>query len=82
MKKGLFKSNNRLRGERIVVHDSCYLGRYNNIYDEPRQIIKGITGRAPMEMENRGHDSFCCGAGGGRMWLEEDADTRVKQRTN
>jgi Fe-S oxidoreductase len=82
MKKGLFKSNNRLRGERIVIHDSCYLGRYNNIYEEPRNIIEGIAGRTPMEMQNKGHNSFCCGAGGGRMWLEENADTRVnRERT-
>jgi Fe-S oxidoreductase len=82
MEKGQFKSNNKLRGERIVIHDSCYLGRYNNIYEEPRNIIKGLTGRAPMEMQNKGHNSFCCGAGGGRMWLEENADTRVnRERT-
>ena len=80
--KGRFKPNNRLRGERIVIHDSCYLGRYNNIYQEPRHVIEGITGRLPMEMENTRQNSFCCGAGGGRMWLEENADTRVnRERT-
>ena len=79
MKKGIFKSNYRLRGERIVIHDSCYLGRYNNIYEEPRHIIKELTGRAPMEMDYKRQDSFCCGAGGGRMWLEENADTRVNR---
>ncbi len=77
--KGLFKTNNRLRGERIVFHDSCYLGRYNNIYDEPRSVIESAAGEAPLEMNNKGKSSFCCGAGGGRMWLEEDAETRVNR---
>lgn len=80
--QGLFRSNNKFRGERIVFHDSCYLGRYNNIYDEPRSVIQGMAGKAPMEMEKNRHNSFCCGAGGGRMWLEENADTRVnRERT-
>jgi Fe-S oxidoreductase len=80
--KGLLQLNGKLRDERIVIHDSCYLGRYNNIYEEPRRVIEGITGSAPLEMENKGRESFCCGAGGGRMWLEEDAGTRVnRERT-
>ncbi len=80
--RGLFRTNNRLRGERIVFHDSCYLGRYNNIYEGPRNVIESAAGRAPLEMDNKGKSSFCCGAGGGRMWLEEDAGTRVnRERT-
>jgi Fe-S oxidoreductase len=80
--KGLFKSNNRFRDEKIVIHDSCYLGRYNNIYEEPRHIIKKVAGKSPMEMNDKRQNSFCCGAGGGRMWLEENADTRVnRERT-
>jgi Fe-S oxidoreductase len=63
---------------RVVIHDSCYLGRYNNIYDQPRAIIKACSnGRAPAEMERCGEKSFCCGAGGGRMWMEELDGKRI-----
>jgi Fe-S oxidoreductase len=80
--KGLFKSNGKFKNERIVIHDSCYLARYNNMVEEPRSLIKGVAGARPIEMENNGRDGFCCGAGGGRMWLEEEADARVnRERT-
>ncbi|MCJ7769552.1 MAG: (Fe-S)-binding protein [Dehalococcoidales bacterium] len=55
----------------IVFHDSCYLGRYNNIYKAPREAIALATNQAPVEMERHHDRSFCCGAGGGRMWMEE-----------
>jgi Fe-S oxidoreductase/nitrate reductase gamma subunit len=61
----------------VVFHDSCYLGRYNGIYDAPREVIASVTGRAPCEMERRLEKSFCCGAGGGRMWMEESAGTKI-----
>ncbi len=60
-----------------VFHDSCYLGRYNNIYNEPRAIIKAASGSAPLEMKRCGEESFCCGAGGGRMWMEELIGKRI-----
>jgi len=71
----------RLRGEdslgRVVIHDSCYLGRYNQIYRQPREILRMATGHNPLEMDRRLENSFCCGAGGGRMWMEESAEHRL-----
>jgi Fe-S oxidoreductase len=56
---------------KIVFHDSCYLGRYNAIFEPPRRVIASATGGQPAEMERNRDKGFCCGAGGGRMWMEE-----------
>lgn len=61
----------------ILFHDSCYLGRHNDIYAAPREVIKLATGNAPVEFSRSGGDSFCCGAGGGRMWQEEQGGERI-----
>ncbi|MED4632252.1 (Fe-S)-binding protein [Peribacillus frigoritolerans] len=63
--------------EAIAYHDSCYLGRYNNIYDIPRQILTSIPGVKVLEMERNKQDSMCCGAGGGMMWIEEKQGKRI-----
>ncbi len=63
---------------KLVFHDSCYLGRYNQIYEAPRRVIAAVTGHMPMELDRNHGRSFCCGGGGGRMWLEE----RVGQLIN
>jgi Fe-S oxidoreductase len=66
--------------KRITYHDSCYLGRYNGIYSEPREIIEHVTGGTPpAEMESNRENSFCCGAGGGRMWMEETLGIRINK---
>lgn len=72
---GKIKLDNK-SAEKVVFHDSCYLGRHNDVYEAPRDVIKG-TGATVLEMERNMDKSFCCGAGGGRMWMEEDLGTRI-----
>ncbi|HEY6871799.1 MAG TPA: heterodisulfide reductase-related iron-sulfur binding cluster [Geobacteraceae bacterium] len=63
----------------VLFHDSCYLGRHNDIYRAPREAIEKATGKAPAEFERNLESSFCCGAGGGRMWQEEFTGTRINR---
>lgn len=64
--------------ERVVYHDSCYLGRYQQEYEAPRKLLRtlGVTVLEPSRTRSK---SFCCGAGGGRMWMEEEAGHRVNE---
>ncbi|KRF13275.1 (Fe-S)-binding protein [Paenibacillus sp. Soil787] len=76
VKEGHLKPQYEVR-ERITYHDSCYLGRYNEVYEEPRNVLRAIPGVELVEQDRSRENSMCCGAGGGMMWMEETAGTRV-----
>lgn len=63
--------------KKVTYHDSCYYGRYNEIYDTPREVLARVPGTQLQEMERHKHTGMCCGGGGGWMWMEEPRDKRV-----
>ena len=75
VKEGRLKPVNRATNK-LTYHDPCYLGRHNQIYEPPRELLES-TGVEVVEMPRNKDRSFCCGAGGGRMWMEEKLGTRI-----
>jgi Fe-S oxidoreductase len=72
--RGVLSLKTPLSGTRVTYHDPCYLARYNRITDAPRKLIEA-TGAELVEMPRNGRDTFCCGAGGGRIWMVDGPET-------
>jgi Fe-S oxidoreductase len=77
IKEGRLDMSDARLEERVVYHDSCYLGRHNDVYLAPRRVIGNLGGIEIVEAERNGTKGMCCGAGGARMWMEESIGTKV-----
>ena len=77
MSSGRLDLSGATLNERITYHDSCYLGRHNDVYLAPRKVVGSIKGIEIVEMPRNGTTGMCCGAGGARMWMEENVGAKV-----
>jgi Fe-S oxidoreductase len=78
LKEGKLKVNSGHPGK-VTYHDACYLGRYNSVFETPRQLLSYLPGIQLVEMQRSRERNFCCGGGGGHLWLEEQ---KVGERIN
>lgn len=84
--KNELKMDNRIKGT-VTYHDPCYLGRYNNVYEQPRALIEGIPGLELVEMKDNKSNALCCGGGGNQMYRDTESglrlgDVRMEQAKN
>jgi len=79
LESGRLKLGDEVIPSRVAYHDSCYLGRYQGEYRAPRRVLAAVPGTTVLEARRNRTKSVCCGAGGGRMWMEEDAEHRVNE---
>jgi Fe-S oxidoreductase len=70
-------ADGRAASSAVTYHDACYLARYNGVIADPRSVLGAVPGVEIREMTNHGRQTFCCGAGGGHMWMEENRGTRI-----
>jgi Fe-S oxidoreductase/nitrate reductase gamma subunit len=78
LKQGKIKPTSMSDGK-LTYHDSCYLGRHNDIYEAPRQVLASISPSRLLEMKRIRRNGFCCGGGGGRYWMEERIGKRISE---
>ena len=79
LKEGKLRPTKEVQ-EFLTFHDACYLGRYNKVYEEPRDVLMRLPGVKAVEMKMCRDKGFCCGAGGARMWMEEKVGQKVNHR--
>ena len=78
LRSGALRLSGRVE-KTVAYHDPCYLGRHNGIYEEPREVLRAVPGVRLVELPRSRESSFCCGGGGGRMWLESDVEHRISE---
>jgi Fe-S oxidoreductase len=77
--KRIIPKKEAAKAETFTYHDSCYLGRHNDVYESPRKAIESVSSQPVIEMERSRDKGFCCGAGGARMWMEEKIGTKINE---